>query len=146
MVSLEKIIQKFKQLDEFLGMVRKISKVPLKDFLKDKIIIGSAKYYLQVSIECSLDVTNHIIASEHFRSPKDYADSFMVIEEEGLVSPELGQRLRQMAKFRNRLVHMYGEIDDAYVYKFINEELKDIEKFKSIIIKRYKPCSNNLGN
>ena len=41
MVSFEKIIQKFKQLDEFLGMVRKILKVPIKDFLKDKIIIGS---------------------------------------------------------------------------------------------------------
>ena len=73
-------------------------------------MIGSAKYYLQVSIECCLDVTNHIIASEHFRAPKDYADSFMVIEEEGLVSDELGKRLRQMAKFRNRLVHLYGEM------------------------------------
>jgi len=144
MVSLEKIVQKFQQLDEFFGMLRKISKISIDEFLKDKITIGSAKYYLQVSIECCLDVTNHIIASEHFRAPKDYADSFMVIEEEGLISPELGQRLRQMAKFRNRLVHLYGEIDNAYVYKFIKEDLKDIEKFKSIIVKRYKPHSKHL--
>ena len=101
-------------------------------------MIGSAKYYLQVSIECCLDVTNHIIASEHFRAPKDYADSFMVIEEEGLVSDELGKRLRQMAKFRNRLVHLYGEIDDTYVYEFINKDIRDIEEFKSIIIKSFK--------
>jgi uncharacterized protein YutE (UPF0331/DUF86 family) len=138
MVSLEKIIQKFQQLDEFLGLLRKISKTPIKLFLKDKLMIGSAKYYLQVSIECCLDVTNHIIASEHFRAPKDYADSFMIIEEEGLISGDQGQRLRQMAKFRNRLVHLYGEIDDAYVYEFMKEDLKDIEEFKSIIIKRYK--------
>jgi len=65
-------------------------------------------------------------------------------EEEGLISPELVQRLRQMAKFRNRLVHLYGEIDNAYVYKFIKEDLKDIEKFKSIIVKRYKPHSEHL--
>lgn len=138
MVSLEKIIQKFQQLDEFLGLLRKISKTPIKLFLKDKLMIGSAKYYLQVSIECCLDVTNHIIASEHFRAPKDYADSFMIIEEEGLISGNQGQRLRQMAKFRNRLVHLYGEIDNAYVYEFIKKDLKDIEEFKSIIIKRYK--------
>jgi uncharacterized protein YutE (UPF0331/DUF86 family) len=137
MVSLEKIIQKFQQLDEFLGLLRKISKTPIKLFLKDKLMIGSAKYYLQVSIECCLDVTNHIIASEHFRAPKDYADSFMIIEEEGLISGDQGQRLRQMAKFRNRLVHLYGEIDNAYVYEFIKKDLKDIEEFKSIIIKRY---------
>jgi uncharacterized protein YutE (UPF0331/DUF86 family) len=138
MVSLEKIIQKFQQLDEFLGLLRKISKTPIKLFLKDKLMIGSAKYYLQVSIECCLDVTNHIIASEHFRAPKDYADSFMIIEEEGLISGDQGQRLRQMAKFRNRLVHLYGEIDNAYVYEFIKKDLKDIEEFKSLIIKRYK--------
>jgi len=138
MVSLEKIIQKFQQLDEFLGLLRKISKTPIELFLKDKLMIGSAKYYLQVSIECCLDVTNHIIASEHFRAPKDYADSFMIIEEEGIISGDQGQRLRQMAKFRNRLVHLYGEIDNAYVYEFIKKDLKDIEEFKSIIIKRYK--------
>ena len=139
MVSFEKIVQKFRQLDEYLGLLRKISKTPIEIFLKDKIMIGSAKYYLQVSIECCLDVANHIIASEHFRAPRDYADSFMVIEEEGIVTPELGQRLRQMAKFRNRLVHLYGEIDNAYVYEFIREDLKDMEGFKSIIINRYNP-------
>jgi len=138
MVSLEKIIQKFQQLDEFLRLLKIILKTPIKSFLNDKLMIGSAKYYLQVSIECCLDVTNHIIASEHFRAPKDYADSFMIIEEEGLISGDQGQRLRQMAKFRNRLVHLYGEIDNAYVYEFIKKDLKDIEEFKSIIIKRYK--------
>ena len=137
MVSFEKIAQKFLQVDEYLGLLRTISKTPLQAFLKDKIMIGSAKYYLQVSIECCLDVANHIIASEHLGAPRDYADSFMVIEEEGLVPPELGKRLRQMAKFRNRLVHLYGEIDDAYVYEFIKRDLKDIEEFKSIIIRCY---------
>ena len=138
MVSFEKVIHKFQQLDEYLGVLKKISKTPQETFLKDKILIGSAKYYLQVSIECCLDVANHIIASEKFRAPKDYADSFMIIQEEGIISSEFGDRLRQMAKFRNRLVHLYGEIDDAYVYKYIKGDIKDTEKFKSIVVKRYK--------
>jgi len=138
MVSFEKVIRKFQQLDEYIGILRAISQTPQETFLKDKIVIGSAKYYLQVSIECCLDVANHIIASEKFRAPKDYSDSFLVIQEEGLISAELGNKLRRMAKFRNRLVHLYGEIDDAYVYEYIMEELKDFKEFKSIIIKRYK--------
>lgn len=138
MVSVEKITQKFSQMDEYLGLLRTISKTPEEVFLKDKIMIGSAKYYLQVSIECCLDVTNHIIASERLRAPRDYADAFMVIEEQGLVSHDFGLRLRQMAKFRNRLVHLYGEVDNAYVYEVIKGDLKDIEEFKSIIIEKYK--------
>ncbi|MBW1716582.1 MAG: DUF86 domain-containing protein [Deltaproteobacteria bacterium] len=138
MVSIEKIVQKFNQLDEYLGLLRNISKTPIKDFLNDKIIIGSAKYYLQVSIECCLDVANHIIASERFRAPKDYADSFRVIEERGLIPSDLAQKLRQMAKFRNRLVHLYGEVDNAYVYEFMKEDLKDIEELRSHIINKYQ--------
>ena len=138
MVSIEKIVQKFLQLDEYLGLLRDISRTPIKDFLNDKIIIGSAKYYLQVSIECCLDVANHIIASEHFRAPKDYADSFKVIEERGLIPSDLAQKLRQMAKFRNRLVHLYGEVDNAYVYEFMKEDLKDIEEPRSHIINKYQ--------
>ena len=138
MVSIEKVILKFQRLDEFLSILRKISKTPKESFLTDKILIGSAKYYLQVSIECCLDVANQIIASERLRAPRDYSDTFMVIQEEGLISTELGNRLRQMAKFRNRLVHLYGEIDNAYVYEYIKGDLKDIEEFKLKIIKQYK--------
>jgi uncharacterized protein YutE (UPF0331/DUF86 family) len=138
MVSFEKIVQKFIQLDEYLELLRTIVKTPIDEFLKDKILIGSAKYYLQVSIEACLDVANHIIASERFRAPSDYADSFKVLEEAGVVPPDLGQNLRQMAKFRNRLVHLYGEIDNAYVYDFMKENLKDIDELKSIILRKYK--------
>ena len=138
MVSIEKISQKFIQLENYLGLLKEISKESEEAFLKNQIIIGSAKYYLQVSIECCLDVANHIIASERLRAPNDYADSFTVLEEKGIFHQQLGQRLRQMAKFRNRLVPLYGEIDDKYVYEFLKTDVEDIRKFRKIIIEQYE--------
>jgi len=138
MVSIEKISQKFIQLENYLELLKEISNESEEAFLKNQIIIGSAKYYLQISIECCLDVANHIIASERLRAPNDYADSFTVLEEKGIFHQQLGQRLRQMAKFRNRLVHLYGEIDDKYVYEFLKTDVEDIRKFRKIIIKQYK--------
>ena len=137
MVAEEKILQKFIQVDEYLSFLNKISKSSEQEFLKDKILIGSAKYYLQVSIECCLDAVNHIIASERFRAPKDYADSFSILEENGILESPLVINLRQMAKFRNRLVHLYGEIDDKFVYEFIQKDIEDIRKFQKIIINNY---------
>ena len=137
MVSTEKISRKFIQLEEYLELLNAIGKTPEKEFLDDKILIGSAKYYLQVSIECCLDVANHVIASEKFRAPKDYADTFAVLGEAGLIERGLSQKLKQMAKFRNRLVHLYAEIENKSVYAFIKEELKDIRAFRNIIIERY---------
>ena len=137
MVSLEKITDKFEQLDEFRTLLEEIKKNTLASFLKDKLLIGGAKYYLQVSIESCLDVANHIIAAEGFRAPRDYADSFKVLEENEVLDKELGMKLRQMAKFRNRLVHLYGDIDDTYVYTFITDDIQDILDFKKIIANRY---------
>ena len=137
MVSKEKIFQKFSMLDDYLNILKEIAQKPVNTFIKDKILLGSAKYYLQVSIECCLDVANHIIASERLRAPRDYADSFKVIEEEGLVSGKLGKRLQQMAKFRNRLVHLYGDIDDKNVHQYIRKDVSDLVEFKSIVIDRY---------
>ena len=60
----EKITNKLMQIDEFLDLLNQIGSTKEDQFVDDKILIGSAKYYLQVSIEACLDVANHIIASE----------------------------------------------------------------------------------
>ena len=138
MVSVDKLTRKFIQLDEYLEVLGKVASIPEKDFLKDKIVIGSAKYYLQASIECCLDITNHIIAAERFRAPEDYADSFAILMENDIVASDLCRKLMQMAKFRNRLVHLYGEIDNHYVYEFLHNDLDDITSYRKIIMQRYK--------
>jgi uncharacterized protein YutE (UPF0331/DUF86 family) len=134
----EKISNKLKQIDEFLELLNQIGSTKEDQFVNDKILIGSAKYYLQVSIEACLDVANHIIASERLRAPKDYADSFSVLNETGFISTGLCRKLRQMAKFRNRLVHLYSEIDNNYIYGFIRNDLNDFLLFKKAITKRLK--------
>lgn len=137
MISADKIIDKLRMLEEFLAILREMRKTPPEVFLKDKILLGSAKYYMQVSIECCLDISNHIIAAGRFRAPKDYADSFKVLEEQGIVEPKEGLKLRQMAKFHNRLVHLYGEIDDVYLYGLIDKDLEDIQYFMKAITGRF---------
>lgn len=138
MMDAEKIMNKLIQLDEYLNLLKQIAKTDEDAFIQDKILNGSAKYYLQVSIEVCLDMASHIIASERLRSPRDYADSFSVLNEAGIIHSELCRQLRQMAKFRNRLVHLYSEIDNETIYSFIQSDLDDFTEFKKVIIQRLK--------
>lgn len=121
-MDIDKITNKFIHLDEYLDLLNQVGSKEKEAFLNDKLLIGSAKYYLQVSIEVCLDVAGHIIASERLRAPKDYADSFAVLKEAGIISSDLCQQLRQMAKFRNRLVRLYSEIDDTYIHIQLHPE------------------------
>ena len=112
-----------------LDRLREISELHEKDFLSDPHKIASAKYYLIVSIEAAIDMCNHVISRNRLRTPEDYADTFKVMGEVGAFPKEFIEKLIEMAKFRNRLVHIYWEVDDAVVYEILREDIDDIEEF-----------------
>ena len=134
LVSPERIEEKFRRLQEYLAVLRELRGVPAQELLGDLVRLGSIKYYLQVSIESCIDVAQHVIASEGFRPPNDYADTFTVLAERGILQREFAERLRRMAKFRNRLVHLYGEIDDQHVVRVLVEDLGDFDLFRELIL------------
>lgn len=51
----------------------------------------------------------------------------------GIIDEDFSNSLKKMAKFRNKLVHIYWEIDDKMVYDIIKNNINDIEKFMKII-------------
>lgn len=106
-----------------------LKNLPLKDFLSDSHKVKSAKYSLIVAIEGAVDLCTHVIAMNGFRTPEDYADSFKVMSERGAFDGEFTKSLIQMVKFRNRLVHIYWDIDDKEIHKIIQSRLEDIRRF-----------------
>lgn len=112
-----------------LGGLREISNVSKEEFLIKPHMVAGAKYYLIVSIEVIIDLSNHLISKSKFRIPENYSDTFKILYEEGVISGNLMERLIEMSKFRNRLVHIYWEVNDELVYDIINEDITDIEEF-----------------
>jgi len=103
-------------------------------FLQDFTNVESAKRLLQVSIECCLDIAHHIVADEGYRTPGDYYDTFVVLHENGIVPEGFMPTLRQMVSFRNRVVHLYWDVDDATVYRILQKDLGDFETYVSYIL------------
>lgn len=135
MVKPEVIENRVRKLQEYLEKLAQLKKINKKDFLSDFRNSDSAKYLLQVSIECCLDIAGHIIASEKFRSPTDYADSFRVLHEHKIVAGPLIDRLIEMAKFRNRIVHVYWEINEDFIYDIIQNYLNDFDLYIRAILR-----------
>ena len=97
--------------------------------------VESAKDLLQVSIECCLDMAHHVVADEGFRTPKDGYDAFVVLNEQGILPVDFMPALRQMVSFRNRVVHLYWDVDDAAVYDIVQHNLGDFEAFARHVLK-----------
>ena len=70
-----------------------------------------------------------LIAWENYRFPRDDADSFTVLVENGVLEAGDQAGLREMARFRNRLVHLYWEVGDARVHEYLRDSLGDLDRF-----------------
>jgi uncharacterized protein YutE (UPF0331/DUF86 family) len=96
--------------------------------------VESAKHLLQVSIESCLDIAHHIVADEGYRTPADYYDTFVVLHENDILSEDFLLTLRQMVRFRNRVVHLYWDVDDAVLYHILQENLNDFETYIGYVL------------
>lgn len=92
-------------------------------------LIYAVKYRFVVAIEAAIDVSRHLAASRGLRMPADYADSFVVLGEAGLLEPDLVERLKEMARFRNVLVHQYADVDDVRVVTILDTRLGELDQF-----------------
>ena len=129
----EVVVRLVTELRKSAVRLRDISKLSETEFLKDPDKIGSAKYHFIVAIECCIDMCNHIIARNGFRAPEDYGDTFRVMSEEGALREDFSDELVNMAKFRNRLVHLYWEVKDKQVYEILQTRLDDFKKLLDAI-------------
>jgi len=134
-VRSDKVEGKLENLRGYVQKLIHLASLPRKEFLSDFTKLESAKHLFQVSVECCLDVGNHIIASERFRAPKTYAETFEVLVEQKILADEFLPTLRQMVQFRNRLVHLYWEIDAEVIYDILQKNLRDFDTFTSEILK-----------
>ena len=133
MVDKPKLDQMLSNLRSFVAVLHGLGAEPRESFLDNPDKLGNAKYHFVIAIECCIDIANHIIASENFRFPVDNADSFTVLVEHGVVNQALEDALRAMARFRNRLVHLYWDVDNLRVREYLEQSLPDFERFAKAI-------------
>lgn len=125
------------RLRERTTRLRRYEGLALESFLaRDESRLAS-KYLLLTAIEDVISIANHVIASEGFRSPADYADAFAILEDHDVLSPELADRLQRMARFRNLLVHVYADVDDERVHAYLTDRLGDLDRFAEAILRAF---------
>ena len=134
MVNLVKLENLLRTLQEYVTHLQNLGQLDRDEVLSDPYKRGAARYYLQVAIECSIDIGNHVIASEQLQSPTTYRETFQILYAAGIIPDEMASSLQQMTSMRNRLVHMYSEIDDEIVFEAILTAPADCNKFVEHIL------------
>jgi uncharacterized protein YutE (UPF0331/DUF86 family) len=110
--------------------LRRLADRPSGELINDEVALGSAQFRFLLAIEVCVDIGRHLIAAEGLSAADTYADVFTSLADAGIIAADRVGSLRAMARFRNRLVHLYDETDDAEIVKTLQHHLGDLDFFR----------------
>jgi uncharacterized protein YutE (UPF0331/DUF86 family) len=134
----EKVADKLDRLKEYVGYLKGYQKYALNDLTRDPTLRGAVERYLHLSAECVIDIAEIMIAELGLRKPEEYREAIDILGESGILPDEFAYYFAPIAGFRNILVHEYTKIDLAEVYRHLQQDLADFEKFTGYIIEYLK--------
>ena len=91
------------------------------------------EHTLQMAIQAALDVASHIVSDRRLGEPRTNRELFDLLHRDGWLETALAGSLRNMAGFRNVLVHGYDDVDLSVVRDVLGNHLVDFEAFVAAI-------------
>lgn len=98
---------------------------------QDSIILN-----LQRACEASIDLAMHIVRRRRLGVPQETRDAFRLLQEAGLLSADLAERLMRMVGFRNVAIHDYRQINLQIVKRIVTSHLDDFLAFTAALLQQ----------
>lgn len=106
----------------------------LEEYLSNSMVQSATERLFQIGIECCVDIASHIIAARGLKRPAYRRDVFQVLEQAGYLDTEFASQMVEMGKLRNRLVHLYWDIDPNEMYKYLQEDVALLKRFRTFAL------------
>lgn len=92
---------------------------------------------LQRAVQSAIDLAAHVIATEGLGVPDTIKDSFLLMEQAGIIGKDLSKRMQAMVGFRNIAIHDYQAINIDILKAILVNHLKDMEEFYTVILEHF---------
>jgi uncharacterized protein YutE (UPF0331/DUF86 family) len=125
----EKVVKdRLAWIEEMVSSIRALPLSDIDSFVQDARNVAAAESYLRRSLEALLDIGRHVLAKAFGMAVSEYKNIPEGLQEVGILSKEETRLLREMAGYRNRLVHFYDKVSTEELYAICHEELDDISR------------------
>ncbi len=116
-------------MTEKLTNLREFESLNFESYLQYYQIQLITERLLELIIQSSLDINEHILTKGFNFEAKTNKESFLKMGEFGVIEKNLAIELSKSASMRNILVHQYLEIDQHIVFICINKALNEYPFF-----------------
>ncbi|MDJ1182040.1 type VII toxin-antitoxin system HepT family RNase toxin [Roseofilum casamattae] len=128
------VLRKLGFLDNYLNELQFFRAILLNDYLADRNSQLVVERLLQLSFQVAIDVNRYLLKTLNIPQPETNFDAFLEMSRCGILTPELAKILAPSGSLRNRLVHLYDEIDPVKVHECIQLALQEYPKYQRQIL------------
>ena len=120
------VFRKITLIGPDLEELKRLAQMTVDEFLGDSRNELVAERLLERIIGRMIDINYHVLTSAGRPPPKDYYSSFIELGQANILEPSLASSIARCAGLRNRIVHMYDDIDARLVHASLGEALREI--------------------
>lgn len=127
-VSLKIVAERLEYVESSIETLRGLPAATLDDFLADRRNPLSTESLLRRSIEGLFDTARHLLSAGFGAGRLEYRQVAEECVRRDLIRDRgTGEKFREMAGYRNRLVHHYEDVNAEELYGLIRSHIGDLE-------------------
>jgi len=131
----EIVFQRANISENALKKLNKLKELPETIFLTDAQNIALAEHYLRISIDSLVDLGTHIIAVKGLGRPGSAKDIVNFLAQAEAIPQDFVKPTLKLIKLRDRLIHLYWEVESPEIYDVVQKELDNISNLLTYLLK-----------
>ena len=133
MIDKNLVERKIRKMEQYLRELQTVQVKSLEGFTEDTIVKRFVERNIELAIEQMIDICKHLVAGLDLTEPETYAECFDILYKNKVIPEKPLPTFKAMARFRNRLIHVYDDIDDAITFEVYTKHLQDFKVFARVI-------------
>lgn len=134
MLDRDRILTKLDELEGYLTELRAVRPATFEEYMRIPEKRRATERLLQIAVQNAVDICHLLVSGLRLGLPAEEEDLMDKLDGAAVLSPSVIRVLRSMKGFRNILVHEYGAIDNALVFKAATTRVEDFVAFKAEVL------------
>lgn len=129
----EKISHFLSVMKESMNMLREFEGMKPEEYRSDRKIQDIVERECERAIHSCIDIGARIISIKSFSPAATYGDIFDILTREKVIPASLAEKMKDLVRFRNILVHEYFRIDPEKVLEKLRDGVATLAEYAKYV-------------
>ncbi|HEX2224225.1 MAG TPA: DUF86 domain-containing protein [Thermoanaerobaculia bacterium] len=129
MVDANVITAKLRDLADSVARVRLHCPADPAVLADDRDVLDLVSFNLMLAVQACSDIASHLIADQGWPPPRNIAEGFRQLHEQGVLSEPVAAALGRAVSLRNVIAHGYSKADYLRIHHAAVHGPADLERF-----------------